>query len=548
MATQQHRHKRKIRHNVKPGIVLLILPIAIGIASLGFILSSAYGDYLASTGLARLEANNWQAAEQAISSQQPTYERKFAYYKVQDGQTLAELATFFGVSEATLANLNPGSIVAGTTIKVPPVEKPLDPIGSANGLLSQTRVTEDQNLLRIRQLHKSEQVRTTIPELMGFLKQYNAIEEISPKVFRINRAISLEDNIRLDVTSDTVTRLELRSAPNDITCLCFDGSSALIKGVDVIAIDPSTNQPDTNHEDQRSFVRVKSGRLDLVNSRFAYLGNGLMKYADETQKPILQKEGGTYGISWRIPDDAYGSRITTGWVEGNLFYRNHFGSYSYGASGIAWLNNHYLENDVYGLDPHDDSNNALVENNVFERNGKHGFIVSKRCNYNVIRNNTSINNALHGYMLHQDSAYNVIENNVSYGNGDNFAIYASDFNTIRNNKSYEARLSHIRINEGSRNTYVTGNEFYGGQRGVFVYGNATNVLVSSNTIKDVRQTMATNGAQHVLFANNTISRLQSHIEAGDQVIFGQNFLDRKPVAQPYEASLPAGFTAKNTSF
>lgn len=541
------KHSSKFRYNLRPGMFLLIVPIILGIGALSFLFSSAYGSYLAAAGAQRIASSNWDDAAKLMESEQPTYQRQFAYYKVLDGQTLPQLADFFGVDATKLAQMNPGTIVAGTTIKVTPVEKPLTPFGAPNGLINTARVSVADNIIHVRQLFKSAQIRTTIPELMNFLGSYGAIQQIAPKVYRINKAISLDDNIRLDITNDTVTKLELRSSPNDITCLCLDGGMALIDNVDVTSIDPATNQPDTNPDDQRSFIRALSARMDIINSRISYLGNGLMKVPDD-KKPAIQKQGGVYGISWRIPDGAYGSQIATGWVENNVFYKNHFGSFTFGASGMTWKNNYYLQNDIYGLDPHDDSNNALIEDNVFERNGKHGFIVSKRCRYNIIRNNTSIDNKLHGFMLHQDSAYNVIEDNVSYGNADNFAIFASDFNTIRNNKSYAPRLSHIRVNEKSQNTFLTGNQLYGGNRGIYLYGKVNNVFISGNTIEGPDQPLATNGAQHVLLAGNTLGNLHAHLTTGDQVLFGTNTINTQTPVIPATAPLPTGFTPKNTQF
>jgi LysM repeat protein len=542
MAQHKAQHKRSLRHNIRPGVGLLVVPLLVGITVVTVLFSGMYSGALGRVGDNRLVTQNWETAEKAFTDRQPSYERKFAYYKVKEGQTLEAVAAYFSVDTEKLAALNPGTIVAGTTIKIPPLEHPYAPVSGPNGKLSTAVVQDDQGLLRIRQAHRLEQAVTTIPDLMAFLKPYNAITQLGPKTYRIERPISLEGNIRLDVTGDTVTRLELRSAPNNATCLCLDEAAALLKDVEVTSYDPVTGGPDKTYADERSFVRAKNGRLDAINVNFNYLGTSLELADDANQTRALLREGGMYGVSWRISDDLWGKEIATGWVERSTFMHNHFGAFTYGASGMAWLNSYFGRNDVYGLDPHDDSNNALVENNVFAYNGKHGFIVSKRCNYNIIRNNTSIGNKLHGFMLHQDSDYNVIENNVSYDNTDNYVIYASDYNTIRNNRSYNARASHIRINEGSRNNYVTGNDMQGGRRGVFVYGNSSNLYVSNNTAHVGREVLTTQGATGVLFAGNTIDGLHYKIGNGDRLIFGPNTITQEPAAVPKSAPLPNGFT------
>lgn len=538
------RARKKPLRNLKPAIIMVSIPLLIGLFTFGFLLSGSFGRVLGQLGSKRLESENWQQAQTTFQENQPEYTRKFAYYQLRENQDLAKVAAYYSVSEATLAQLNPGNVVTGTTIKLPPPEHPLAETTGANGKIVGARVTVEGELIRVNQDYKYEMAVTTIPELMQFLKTYNAIEKTGPTTYRINKAISLEDNIRLDLTDKTVTKLELRSQPNDVVCLCMDGAAALIKNVEITSIDPTTGKPDTTHADRRSFIRNKSGRLDILDSELSYLGNGLIKYKNPADKPTLQKEGGTYGISWRISDDRLGQDTVTGWVEGNKFHYNHFGAYTYGASGITWRNNHFYKNDVYGLDPHDDSNNALVEYNVFESNGKHGFIVSKRCNYNIIRNNTSFGNKLHGFMLHQDSAYNVMEDNVSADNVDNFVLYASDYNTIRNNVSYNAHASHVRINEGARNSYVTDNQFYGGRRGIYLYGDAVNSYIANNNIQGASEVFATAGAQGALFTHNTVDGLHFGLNPNDWVIFGPNTITPEEPAIPAEWPLPDNYTLR----
>lgn len=543
------KRRRGLRHNLRPALIIVAIPLVVGAAVFSVFFSGGYDTALQSVGNERLVTENWQAADTAFLQRQPDYERKYAYYKLKEGQNLATAAAYFSVSEAKLRQLNPGLIAVGTTIKVPPVEHMLAPTAGPNGKIATAVVTEDRGLLRIRQAYRSELAITNLPELTAFLKRYNAIEQTGPTSYRINRAISLEGNIRLDATAATVTKLELRSQPHDITCLCFDEASALLQDLKITTYDPTTGKPDMTYADERAFVRAKNGRMDAVNVDFSYLGNDLPDAQKASERVNqAQKEGGTYGVSWRISDDMLGQEIATGWVEHSRFTYNHFGAYTYGASGIMWRNNYFGHNEVYGLDPHDDSNNALIEDNLFAYNGKHGFIVSKRCNYNIIRNNTSVGNKLHGFMLHQDSDYNVIENNVAYDNVDNYVIFASDYNTVRNNKSYNARSSHVRINAQSRNTFVTNNVLLGGRRGVFLYGGTENTYIAKNTVHVGREVLMTDGAKNAMFAKNTIDALAYKVvQDDDRLIFGPNTIDKLVTSEtaniPHTAPLPKGFTA-----
>lgn len=539
------RSQATFLYNIRPSLFLLVLPLLVGALTIGAISTGLYTRNLADAGSERLVTPGWDKARDLLLSKQPDYERKYAFYQIKPGQTIESIAAYFGIKTDDIAALNPkGRLVAGTHIKIPVIQTALTPTSGPNGQLANAIVEQDGNMLRVINKYdgKRQPVITTIPELAAFLAPHNVIEKVGDKTYRINKAFSLDGNIRLDITRASVTKLELRSSPNDITCLCMDESLALIDGVEITSYDPATKQPDKQYTDGRSFVRMKNGRLDVLNSKITYLGNGLRNtLTKQAAASTMQKEGGVYGISWRISDDQLGSEIATGWIENSVFEKNHFGSYTYGASGMVWRGNHFVANDVYGLDPHDDSNNALIENNYFERNGKHGFIVSKRCNYNVIRNNTSDTNKLHGFMLHQDSAYNLIENNISYGNVDNFVIYDSNFNTIRDNVSYNAKSSHVRINKPSGNNFVTGNKLYGGNRGIYLYDEVLNTYIANNTIQGTEKHIQTAGARNTVFFDNIIDALGYDIAKPDRFVFGPNWVETVKYTTPAKPGLPKGY-------
>lgn len=533
MTSRKQHHKRHrffgVFYNSRPTILLLLIPLGVGIFTVSLIGSGLYYNALADIGSKRLETPNWQQARNLLREAQPVYERKFAYYKIKDGQTPESVATRFGISLERLTSMNPGRLVTGTTIKVPPLEKPFDSSGETNDRLSQAEIIDDQGMLRVKQKYdKRAPIVTTIPELMAFLEPHGAIVKTGDKTYRLNRAISLQEDIRLDITPQTVTKLELSSPMGVSICLCFDDSEALIKGVEITSYDPATGGADKSYADGRSFVRMKNGRMDIIDSQLHHLGTSL----DSQNAGVAVAEGGMYGVSWRISAGSLGKELTTGWVEGSTFDHNHFGAYTLGASGMVWRDNVFMGNDVYGLDPHDDSNNALIENNLFYRNQKHGFIVSVRCNFNIIRENVSVENGYHGYMLHNSSSYNLFENNTAYANADNFVIYDSHFNTVRSNTSYLPRVSHIRVNQNSANTFIVQNQLQGGKRGLFFYTGAKNILVEQNNIQGTQEVMATVGAANVLFSDNTVDRVSYDIAPGDRMIYGTNKVERQTTPLP----------------
>jgi len=522
------------KRNAKLGLVLLLIPFIVGAFSLYYVFGGTVAAELGYTANNRLLTPNWQDAQNDLLATQPNYAQRTSAYKLQPGQNIEWAAKHFSVKLDTLKKLNPGTVVPGTTINVPPVESPLSPLPAdghnTNGLV----ITQDQGgVIYVSNDFRNPEVTMNIPELMKVLEKYNAIEQrAGTKDYILDAPLFLQDNIRLDITSDTVGTLYLKSGANfAITTLTFKDSEALISGVTITSLDPATGGPDLKYQDGRSFVRAYSNtRMDVVGSHILNLGMALEQMDDPVGKNIsFIPLGGIYGISWRIPTHTYGENIATGWVENSTMDHNYIGAYTFGASGMMWRGNVFDNNTLYGLDPHDDSNNAMVENNLFAHNGKHGFIVSKRCDYNIIRNNVSIDNHLHGYMLHQDSNYNVIENNVSIGNVDNFVIFDSHFDTIRNNKSYDPTGSHVRINAGSKQSYVQNNMLYGGPKGIYAYDHASGVLVKNNTFFKVTNLLFTQTASRILFANNTSEKVGYHFGGdNDHAAFGPNIIKGNP--------------------
>lgn len=518
--------KFKLRHNLRPASLFLVVPIGFGILAAVLIFNGNYQQLLSSLGAARLTTKNWQVADAAFIANKPPFERKFAYYKVLPGQTLAELAEHFGVSENELINLNRGSIVAGTTIKIPHIEQPFVPVAVPSNIDFLTVQLSQGSLYVANTGQQNPQAILTIPSLMRLLQPYHAIVQNGPKEYQLLIPIYIKGNIRLDITSDTVTKLALKSGKNyAITALTLWDADALIEDTTITSFDPSTSLPDTDYADGRSFVRAYGdSRMDIIRSRLNYLGMSLdqAKDASVAQKIPFVNQGGIYGVSWRIPNGSYGQDITTGWVQDSNFSNNYIGSFTFGASGMTWSHNLFSYNQLYGLDPHDDSNNALIEYNTFAYNKKHGFIVSKRCDYNLIQYNTSFGNGLHGFMLHEESAYNLVANNVAYNNLDNYVIYNSSFNELKNNNSYNPKGSNVRIDTGSSNDFLERNVLSGGKHGVYVYRGVQNIYISGNTIQHTGQLLMTADAHNVLFIHNTIPNLSFKLGATDRIIFGPN--------------------------
>ena len=123
--------------------------------------------------------------------------------------------------------------------------------------------------------------------------------------------------------------------------------------------------------DGRSFVLQIGGRMDVDHGRFEYLGFGT---------------GTSSGVAWRgAAPNVAGTAPDSGWIKAqgtvtdSVFAHNHFGAYTHEAQGMRWTGNTFSDNEEYGFDPHDFSDDFVVENNTAHHNGKHGFIFSRGC-------------------------------------------------------------------------------------------------------------------------------------------------------------------------
>ena len=215
--------------------------------------------------------------------------------------------------------------------------------------------------------------------------------------------------------------------------------------------------PDTEYGTfKRSFIRARSklaadgvtrleSRMDIANSDISYLGyHGAEAYG------LSWKVIGTPGANNELFDkvDVYGNIVN------NYIHHLYFGVYTFGAYGMLMSGNEVAYNVGYGLDPHDDSDFLIIENNYVHHNGNHGIIASKRCNNVIIRNNISSFNNGHGIMLHRNSDYGLIEGNTVEGNGQvGIAIFDSRFITIRQN-IVKGNNDGIRFSVGAANNIV----------------------------------------------------------------------------------------------
>src|SRR3989344_1717727 len=400
-------------------------------------------------------------------------------YEADGTETFADISNKLGVNADQLYYANSAktpnrNITRGTVLSIPGKDVQLHPEASL------IKPTSSANLLTVKYDNSTNTLLVTGKGRQITLKDIvnnggkEYLEEISPKVWHAKATIFLSDGITLRLDNNELEWLRLESNKNGFVMLRSVNSDIIINGVKITSWNTENNDYDKDLTDGRSFVMVKdNARMDISSSELSYLGYPTS--SDITASP--------YGVSWKLSTSKLKKVLLTGEVINSKFHHNYFGAYTYGATGMLWRGNEFYENVRYGLDPHDDSNGFLVENNIAHNNGTHGIIFSKRCMFNTIRNNVSYDNKLHGLMLHEKSDFNIVENNTITGNTSGIALNFSSNNIIRNNTIIDNRHG-VRANPSSNrnvieNNTIASNELYG----IYLYDKANNNSIIDNTLE-----------------------------------------------------------------
>ena len=417
-------------------------------------------------------------------------------YVMADGDTLASVAQKYGVTTDNLLNANVSritnwnSVEPGAVMSIPGRDMVLaaqsfnyqryyrDPLIIAYDPVSDTITVSGRGAV------------ITLADIRNSVGEEH-LQEINPKVWYLKSNLFVRSGVTLNLDKKEVSWLKMESSKKKFVWLHAFNAAVSINGVKVSSWDETRGDMDREIMDGRSYIMVKdNSRMDLYNADIGYLGYA--RTADLNASP--------YGISWKISRDKLLNTLLTGEVINSRFHHNYFGAYTFGATGMVWRGNEFYENVRYGLDPHDDSNGFLVENNVAYNNGNHGIIFSKRCMYNVVRNNLSYNNKLHGIMLHEGSDFNVVENNTVEGNTNGIALWHSSSNILRNNIVRNNKHG-IRATAQSNDNFISNNKVSENQLyGIYLYQGADRNVIQENTL------FSNDSAFYVKTKENVISR------------------------------------------
>lgn len=314
-------------------------------------------------------------------------------------------------------------------------------------------------------------VRAALPNAPLDLVDANA------RIWLLRANLILRDGVTLvlhgsDVGGD-VNQLRLLSdnAPGGFIFVSAEHGSLHIQSTAITSWDRSAGGPDTDYNSfGRAYVRVRSllasdgstpleSRMDVIDSNIGYLGYDAAE---------------SYGLVWKVIGSApnlYERVNVYGDILNSRVHHNYFGVYTYGHQDGMWLDNEVDHNIKYGFDPHDDSDDLLIEGNDVHDNGNHGIIASQRCDHVVIRNNRSWSNVGNGIMLHRSSDDGLIEDNETYLNTDSgVALFAVKRTLVRNNTMLDNGKYGIRLSMGTADSRIERNEIAdAGQYGIYLY-------------------------------------------------------------------------------
>jgi poly(beta-D-mannuronate) C5 epimerase len=207
-------------------------------------------------------------------------------------------------------------------------------------------------------------------------------------------------------------------------------------------------------------------RMDLGRPFIVAYSHSTMTISHSKLLDLGRDWNASYGASWSLG--------STGSVTDSTFERNFIGIYTDHAHDLLVKHNVFRDNTLYGVDPHSFSVRMDIEDNLSERNGRHGIIFSDHVTDGIVRNNVTRGNDLNGIMMDASSTGNRIVGNLSEDNhGDGIVLASSPGNVITGNRILRNRIG-IQARGPRDSTTLANNELSGNSlasQGVSLAGN-----------------------------------------------------------------------------
>jgi parallel beta-helix repeat protein len=303
----------------------------------------------------------------------------------------------------------------------------------------------------------------SIPALSDEISDPAALREVRPGEWLLGADLVVRAGASLRISAPDVQWLKMASGDGALAAIRAFGGGVDIAGSCITSWNDAAGTVDEEYRDGRSFILARDGAtLTIDESELRYLGSGDVE---------------SYGLSWRTEG-------TSGSITNSVVSHLYYGLYSYEVTGLQVLDNEFHDNVLYGVDPHTDSTELVIERNVVHHNGKHGIILAEHCTDSVIRDNIVYANKHHGIVMYLGSDRNLIEGNETFGNAAlGININESNGNTIRDNDVYDNTESGIGIGQTSRQNLVEANQVRGNEKdGIRLVSLAAGSTLRANTI------------------------------------------------------------------
>ncbi|CAM9458502.1 unnamed protein product, partial [Hapterophycus canaliculatus] len=331
--------------------------------------------------------------------------------------------------------------------------------------------------------------------------------------------------------------LRIKSTSSEFYELRGYGGSLSFKSTKVTSWDTENGQEREWDGDGRSFINCVTQFDDSAiwtcdGASNQEHGECRMDIIDSVMGNMGWFDAESYGLTWKVrgmckeldPDtgfpvnhEIFEDHNVYGDIKNSEIYGMYYGHYSYGHQGGVWTDNIMRDNIQYGFDPHDDSDDLTISNNVVYGNGNHGIIASKRCNNVEISNNEVYDGGPEavGIFLHRSSDGAQVFDNYVHDMQDAGIAFMESFDASVYNNKFENVKYGIRLSLGSARNKIYDNEFTGmSQYGLYTYMGSDAPDVPDSDGRPYENE----------FDGNTISDVSIgvHIKQGDNNVFTNN--------------------------
>ena len=272
---------------------------------------------------------------------------------------------------------------------------------------------------------KLESGHMTLPTLYKLLNNKDILSR-SGNIYTLKAPLLVEQGASLIVKGDDVSELRLSQ---DRGAFLVNVGNIFLIDTKLTGWNESTNTAST-YESKYLF------------RPFFLAWNASKSYISKTIVTSLgYASSKSYGVSLsynhKLTEAGYPDVRPIGWIFDSKFIDMFYGFYCYEADDVVILRNTYIDNIIYGIDPHDRSNRLIIAHNeAYGTKKKHGIIISREVNDSWVFNNYSHHNNGTGFMIDRSSVRNIFAYNLSIENGDDgYAVYESPDNMLWGNKA-----------------------------------------------------------------------------------------------------------------